>query len=54
MLLKAIEAFVKELPKLELGEVSTRANRLLSWKVAVEQAVSPAGPHLKAWWKWCL
>ena len=52
--MKTLQAFITELPKLELGDVSTRANRLLTWKVAVEQSIMPAGPHLKAWWKWCL
>ncbi len=54
MLMKTIQSFVKVLPKLELGDVSTRANRLLTWRVAVGQAIAPAGPHLTAWWKWCL
>ena len=54
MLMKALQAFVSDLPKLELGDISTRANRLLSWRVAVEQAIIPAGSHLKAWWRWCL
>ena len=54
MLLKALSSFLSEFPKLELGDVSTRAQRLLTWKVAVLQAIIPCGHHLKAWWKWTL
>ena len=43
-----------ELPKLELGDVGTRASRLLTWKVAVEQTIAPVGAHAMSWWKWCL
>ena len=53
MLMKSIQAFVPEFPKLEMGDVTTRAGRLLSWRIAVDQAVNPAGPHLIQWWKWC-
>ena len=54
MLLTAIQTFVTELPKLELGDVGSRANRLISWKTAIEQAFTPAGFHLKNWWRWCM
>ena len=46
MLMKSIQAFVPEFPNLEMGEPSTRANRLLSWNITVGQAINPAGPHL--------
>ena len=52
MLLKSIQTFVPQLPKLELGDILTRAQRFLSWKVAVDQALIPCGPHLQAWWRW--
>ena len=54
MLLKMLDTFLKELPRLELGDASTRAHRLLTWKVAVQQQITPAGRRLKAWWKWCI
>ena len=41
MLLKAITAFVGELPKLELGDSASRASRLQTWRGAVNQAVQP-------------
>ena len=53
MLMKSIQTFVPEFPKLEMGEPSTRANRLLSWTITVEQAINPAGPQLIQWWKSC-
>ena len=54
MLLKMIQSFLTELPKLELGDVSTRATKLQQWKIAVRVAISPAGPIILAWWDWCL
>ena len=53
MILKAIQVFVPELTKLELGVTATRASRLLNWLTSVELAVNPAGPHVVQWWKWC-
>jgi len=52
MLMKTLQTFVSDLPKLDMGDLATRANRLLLWKSAVELALAPAGPTLKAWWKW--
>jgi len=54
MILKAIQTFLSDLPKLELGDMASRATRLLSWKSAMEQALVPVGAHLRDWWKWCL
>jgi hypothetical protein len=54
MLMKSIQAFVPDFPKLELGDPATRATRLRSWRTTVTQAINPAGPHLIAWWEWCL
>ena len=53
MIMKSLQAFVPEFPKLELGDASTPANRLLNWTTTVEQAINPAGPHVIQWWKWC-
>ena len=50
--MKAIAAFIGELPKLEFGDSATRASRLQTWLGAVSQAVQPAGPHLIKWWQW--
>ena len=54
MLMKSLQAFVSDFPKLELGDPATRATRLRSWRTTVTQAINPAGPHLIAWWEWCL
>ena len=54
MLMKSIQAFVPEFPKLEMGDTASRANRLKSWRTAVTHAINPAGPHLIQWWTWCL
>jgi hypothetical protein len=54
MILKAIQTFLSDLPKLELGDVATRATRLLSWKTAIEQALVPVGSIMRNWWRWCL
>ena len=53
MILKAIQAFIPELPKIEMGDPATRASRLLAWSVAVRQMITPAGAHLSQWWEWC-
>ena len=53
MILKAIQAFVTELPKIEMGDPATRATRLKAWSVAVQQMIAPAGAHLSQWWEWC-
>ena len=54
MLLKSIQTFVVDFPKLEMGESGTRASKFHGWKIAVEQTINPAGPHIIQWWKWCL
>ena len=54
MIMKAIQTFLNVMPKLELGEVATRATRLLTWKSTVEQALIPIGNTLRLWWRWCL
>ena len=54
MLLKMMDTFLKELPRLEMGDASNRAHRLLTWKVAVQQQIAPVGLRLKTWWKWCI
>ena len=53
MLLKSIQAFVTEFPKLEPGDVATKATRLINWRVAVKRTISPAGPVILNWWSWC-
>ena len=53
MLLKTVQAFVPDFPKLEMGEPATRATRMLNWFTSIEQSVNPAGPHLIQWWQWC-
>jgi hypothetical protein len=35
-IMRAIQSFLSELPKIELGDISTRATRLLSWKANFE------------------
>ena len=54
MIMKALGQYLHDLPKLELGDVSTRANRLLSWKSIIDLALIPVGAQLRVWWKWCL
>ena len=54
MILKAIQTFLSDMPKLPLGDVATRATRLLGWKTAIEQALIPVGTHMCDWWRWCL
>ena len=53
MLLKVLEAHVKEFPKLTLGESATRATRFLQWRTQVRIQLGPVGHHMKAWWEWC-
>ena len=53
MLLKSIQAFVTEFPKLEAGDVATKATRLINWKFAITRTISPAGPVILRWWNWC-
>ena len=54
MLLKSIQTFVSELPKLDMGEAGSRASRFHGWRVQVEQTLNPAGPQILQWWRWCL
>ena len=54
MILKAIQTFLSDLPKLELADVATRATRLIAWKSAVQQALIPIGATVVAWWNWCV
>ena len=54
MIMKAIQTFLKELPKLELGDIATRATRLISWKANIEQTLAPVGFHVRSWWRWCV
>ena len=54
MILKGIQTFLTDFPKLELGDVATRATRLISWKSSVSQALKPTGPQTHSWWLWIL
>jgi len=54
MILKMIQTFLIELPKIQLGDVSTRANRLIAWKTEIDQALVPIGTHMRNWWRWCM
>jgi len=54
MLMRTIQSFVPEFQRLELGDAATRANRLLTWRTTVTEAINPAGPILIEWWNWCL
>jgi len=53
-IMRAIQSFMTDLPKIELGDMSTRATRLLSWKANFEQALLPVGPVVRNWWRWCV
>ena len=39
---------------MEFRGLATRADRLLEWRTMVELQVRPCGPHVLAWWQWCL
>ena len=52
MILKTMQQFVTELPKLETGEPATRARRYQQWNLNVSQALAPTGAHVIAWWNW--
>ena len=54
MILKAIQTFLTEIPKIDLGDVATRATRLIGWKNGMMQALALVGYHLQEWWRWCL
>ena len=54
MIMKSIQTFLSEVPKLELGDVATRATRLLAWKANFEQVLIPVGPTVRNWWRWCI
>ena len=54
MILKGITIFLRDLPNLELGDVVTRAIRVISWKCTVNQALIPVGLHLCRRWNWIL
>jgi hypothetical protein len=50
--MKKISSFVTEIPKLELGEVATRAQRLTTWFATIERLIRPAGMFLRQWFSW--
>ena len=53
MLLKLIQTYLPNgLPKLEMGELATRPNRLISWKQQIVTALKPVGPLALEWWQW--
>ena len=52
MVLKLLQTFVPEFPKLEAGDPGTRARRLQQWLQQVSQAIEPAGHHVISWWSW--
>ena len=55
MLLKLIQAYLPNcLPKLEMGELATRPNRLISWRQQVVPALKPVGPLALDWWQWII
>ena len=54
MMLKMIQTFLIDMPKLELGDIATRATRLISWIANVTQTLIPVGPVIRNWWRWCL
>ena len=54
MIMKSIQTFLSDVPKLELGDVATRATRLLAWKANFEQVLIPVGPTVRNWWRWCI
>ena len=51
MIFKTMQTYVKDLPKLEAGDAGTRATRLLSWTVSIQQALRPVGLALRTWWR---
>ena len=54
MLMKTIQQYVQEFPKLGLGEPGTRGTRLITWKIHVAQLLLPCGPTVDQWWTWCV
>ena len=52
MILKTMQSFVTELPKLEAGEPATRARKYQQWVLQVSQALAPTGAHVMGWWSW--
>ena len=52
MILKTMQTFVSDLPKLEPGDPATRARRFQQWVLHVSQALAPTGFHVTAWWNW--
>ena len=51
MVLKTVP-MVGALPKLELGDPTSRATRLKQWLSQVTQSLEPTGPHVTSWWQW--
>ena len=52
MIMKSLQTFVPEFPKLEPGDPASRARRLQQWLLQVSQSLEPAGHHVTAWWSW--
>ena len=49
MLLKLIQTYVNDLPKLEMGDLATRPSRLISWKTGINLALNPLGSLAMDW-----
>jgi len=54
MIMKSIQMYLSAFPKIDMGDVSTRASRLVTWKTTVLQTLIPCGKTLSEWWRWCL
>ena len=52
MVLKTLQTFVPELPKLDSGDPGARARWFQQWLLQVTQAIEPAGHYVTAWWSW--
>ena len=54
MILKLIQTYLNDLPKLGMGDPATRPSRLISWKAGINQALHPVGSLVKNWCHWIL
>jgi hypothetical protein len=54
-ILKMMPIFLKEgFPKIKLGnDLSTRGQKMLDWKIAMDGKLMPLGRDVTRWWEWC-
>ena len=44
---------IGDFPQLELGDPTTRSERIRKWRIAIEEVLGGGGQLVLDWWTWC-